>query len=33
METSTLVVNLESDNSLKWVPFSIVSGQITSNAL
>ena len=25
--------NLELDNSLKWVPFNVVSGQITSNAL
>ena len=27
------VVNLEMDNSLKWVLFNKVSGQITSNAL
>ena len=27
------VVNLEMDNSLKWVLFNIVSGQITSDAL
>ena len=27
------VENLGMDNSLKWVPFNIVSGQITSDAL
>ena len=27
------VVNLEMDNSLKWVLFNKVSGQITSDAL
>ena len=27
------VENLEIDNSLKWVPFNVVSGQIASNAL
>ena len=27
------VVNLEMDNSTKWVLFFIVSGQITSDAL
>ena len=27
------VVNLERDNSLKWVLFNIVCGQITSSAL
>ena len=26
------VENLEVDNSLKWVTFNVVSGQITSNA-
>ena len=26
------VENLEIDNSLKWVTFNVVSGQITSNA-
>lgn len=29
----THVVNLEMDNSLKWVPFKTVSGQITSTTL
>ena len=37
MECAALVyskeVNLEMTNSLKWVLFNIVSGQITSNAL
>ena len=27
------VENLDMDNSVKWVPLNIVSGQITSNAL
>ena len=27
------VENLEMDNSLKWVPLNVVSGQITSDAL
>ena len=27
------VVNLEMNNSLKWVLFNVVSGQITSDAL
>ena len=27
------VVNLEMDNSLKWVLFNMVSGQITSDAV
>ena len=33
MERSTYLANLEINNSLKWVLFNIVSGQITSNAL
>ena len=27
------VINLEMDNSLKWVLYNIVTGQITSDAL
>ena len=27
------IENLEIDNSLKWVPFNVIGGQITSNAL
>ena len=30
---SYVVENLVIDNSLKWVPFNVVSGQITSNVL
>ena len=30
---SSLVVNVEIDNSLKWVLFNTVSGQTTSDAL
>ena len=27
------VENLEMDNSLKWVPFNVVSSQVTSDTL
>ena len=27
------VINLEMDNSLKWVLYNVVTGQITSDAL
>ena len=30
--TKVTVENLEIDKSPKWVPFNVVSGQITSNA-